>query len=156
MKNKVGRPKGRSLDKRSFGPLGDLTRTHRLAKGMGLLEVAKACGCSVQFISNIEHGRAPLPWDKVASMATALKIPAQDLQAANLAIRSDFNGFMALTRDSKKTKSSVILRKVTGSASAVAFAAKDTGLREVIEKYQAAPSSARKKFVQTALQLLQH
>ena len=40
---KRGRPKGRSRDNRSFGPLGDLIRSHRLAKGLGLLDVAKAC-----------------------------------------------------------------------------------------------------------------
>src|SRR5690242_7630151 len=95
---KRGRPKGRSRDTRSFGPLGDLIRKHRLEKRLGLLDVAKACGCSVQFISNIEHGRAPLPWDKVGLMAAFLKIPAEELQAANLAIRSDFKSFVNVAR----------------------------------------------------------
>ena len=80
---KRGRPKGRSRDKRSFGPLGDLIRKHRLEKGLGLADVAKACQCSIQFISNIEHGRAPLPWEKATQLAASLKIPIDDLQVAN-------------------------------------------------------------------------
>src|SRR5579872_5401960 len=95
---KRGRPKGRSRDNRSFGPLGDLIRSHRLARGLGLLEVAKACQCSVQFVSNIEHGRAPLPWEKVPQLAAVLKIQAEELQAANLAIRSDFKSFVGNPR----------------------------------------------------------
>ena len=152
---KRGRPKGRSRDNRSFGPLGDLIRTARLAKGLGLLDVAKACSCSVQFVSNIEHGRAPLPWEKVGSMAVALKIPAEDLQAANLAIRSDFKSFVSNSRG-RKTSTPMVLSKMTGTASAVAFAAKDTSLREIIQKYQSASPESRKKFVRTALQLLAH
>src|SRR6478735_7904594 len=95
---KRGRPKGRSRDNRSFGPLGDLIRKHRLERSLGLLDVAKACDCSVQFISNIEHGRAPLPWEKVGQLASFLKIPMDDLQAANLAIRSDFKSFVKTSR----------------------------------------------------------
>jgi transcriptional regulator with XRE-family HTH domain len=132
-----------------------LIRKNRLAKGLGLLDVAKACDCSVQFVSNIEHGRAPLPWEKVGSMAAALKIPAEDLQAANLAIRSDFKSFVTNTRG-RKTATPMVLSKMTGTASAVAFAAKDTALREVIQKYQTASPDARKKFVSKALQLLAH
>lgn len=148
---KRGRPKGRSSDTRSFGPLGDLIRTHRLAKGLGLLDVAKACSCSVQFVSNIEHGRAPLPWEKVGQLASVLKIPVEDLQAANLAIRSDFKSFVTTTRGKKAP---AVGTKVTGTASAVAFAAKDSQLREVIQKYQLASLESRKRFVRAALQML--
>jgi transcriptional regulator with XRE-family HTH domain len=150
---KRGRPKGRSSDNRSFGPLGDLIRTNRLGRGLGLLDVAKACQCSVQFVSNIEHGRAPLPWEKVPLLASVLKIPVEELQAANLAIRSDFKSFVTTTRGNKKI-SSAVLGKVTGTASAVAFAAKDGQLRDIIEKYQTATPESRKKFVRAAMQLL--
>lgn len=88
-------------------------------------------------------------------MASALKIPAEELQAANLAIRSDFKSFVSNTRG-RKTSTPMVLSKMTGTASAVAFAAKDTGLREIITKYQSASLDARKKFVRTALQLLAH
>ena len=152
---KRGRPKGRSRDNRSFGPLGDLIRKHRLEKGLGLSDVAKACQCSVQFISNIEHGRAPLPWEKAAQLANTLKIPIEDLQVANLAIRSDFKSFVS-TSKGKKTSKPVVLGKMAGTASAVAFAAKDGQLQEVIQKYQTASPSSRKKFVRAALQLLEH
>jgi transcriptional regulator with XRE-family HTH domain len=149
---KRGRPKGRSNDTRSFGPLGDLIRTHRLERGLGLLDVAKACQCSVQFVSNIEHGRAPLPWDKVAQLASVLKIAVEDLQAANLAIRSDFKSFVTVGK--AKRGSSQANGKVAGTASAVAFAAKDNQLRELIQKYQLATPESRKKFIRSAMQLL--
>src|SRR6476646_6117386 len=113
---KRGRPKGRSRDNRSFGPLGDLIRSARLQKGLGLSDVAKACQCSVQFVSNIEHGRAPLPWDKVGQLAGVLKIPVEELQIANLAIRSDFKSFVGNAKGKKPSKPSV-LGKMTGTAS---------------------------------------
>jgi hypothetical protein len=127
-----------------------------LAKGLGLLDVAKACDCSVQFVSNIEHGRAPLPWEKVGPMASALKIPAEELQAANLAIRSDFKSFVSNNTRGRKTATPMVLSKMTGTASAVALAAKDTGLREIIQKYQMASIESRKKFVTKALAMLAH
>jgi len=152
---KRGRPKGRSSDSRSFGPLGDLVRKHRLERGLGLSEVAKACGCSVQFISNIEHGRAPLPWDKAAQLANALKIPAEELQAANLAIRSDFKSFVA-TPKGKKVAKPMVLKNIAGVASVISIASRDSQLQEVIQKYQAASATSRKKFLQAALEMLKH
>lgn len=165
---KRGRPKGRSNDNRSFGPLGDLIRTHRLNKGLGLLDVAKACQCSVQFVSNIEHGRAPLPWEKVTVLASVLKIPVEELQAANLAIRSDFKSFVTTssktTRGAKGTK-----KQASHGATAVALAAaassatlsasftanmKDAQILEVLQRYQAASSESRRKFVRAAMQML--
>lgn len=153
---KRGRPKGRSRDNRSYGPLGDLIRKNRLSKRLGLADVAKACQCSVQFISNIEHGRAPLPWEKVGPLATFLKIPVEDLQAANLAIRSDFKSFVSASGKSRGTRvpTPAVLRGVTGAASAVAATARDSQLREVIERYQTASVTSRKKFVKAALKLL--
>ncbi len=157
---KRGRPKGRSRDNRSFGPLGDLIRTNRLERGLGLADVAKACQCSVQFVSNIEHGRAPLPWEKVNQLASVLKIPVEQLQAANLAIRSDFKSFVGAPTGGKKTGKNgrtlaLGVGKVAGTASAVAFAAKDAQLRDIIQKYQTATPDARKRFVSAALKTLQ-
>lgn len=147
LKTGRGRPKGRSRDSRSFGPLGDLIRTHRLAHGLGLAEVAKACQCSVQFVSNIEHGRAPLPWEKVEQLAGILKVGVADLQAANMAIRSDFKSFVGTTRAKKNLASN--------SVTAIAAAAKDPLLQEIIQKYQDAALDARKKFARAALELLE-
>lgn len=138
-----GRPKGRSSDNRSFGPLGDIIRKHRLQKGLGLAEVAKACQCSVQFISNIEHGRAPLPWEKIPALASYLKLPLDELQAANLAVRSDFQSF------AKGSKSRAVI-----AASAFTMASKDKELQEVIQAYQSADVNSRKKFVKTAIKIL--
>jgi transcriptional regulator with XRE-family HTH domain len=153
MMMKRGRPKGQSKDNRSFGPLGDLIRKHRLKRGMGLLDVAKACDCSVQFISNIEHGRAPLPWNKVDSLAKSLKVSKEDLQVANFTIRSDFQS-IAGTSLGKRVKKPNVLKGMAGLTSSVAFALKDDELHDLIQKYQAAPASLRKKFVLTAFEML--
>jgi transcriptional regulator with XRE-family HTH domain len=139
-----------------------LIRSHRLERGLGLLDVAKACSCSVQFVSNIEHGRAPLPWEKVPQLANVLKIPVESLQAANLAIRSDFKNFVGGAKATRGTKTNgklngkgiVLQGKMAGTASAVAIAAKDAQLRDIIQKYQTATLDARKKFVRAALLML--
>lgn len=146
-KNSVrrGRPKGRSQDSRSFGPLGDLIRKNRLARGLGLAEIAQACECSVQFVSNIEHGRAPLPWEKVNQLAAALKVTASEIQAANMAIRSDFKSFVGA---GKKKVAQV------ESIAALTAAVKDPVLQDIIQKYQTAGLELRKKFARAAEQLL--
>ena len=155
---KRGRPKGQSKDKKSYGPLGDLIRNYRMQNKLGLLEVAKACKCSVQFISNIEHGRAPLPWDKAEQLARVLKIPNEELQAANLAIRADFQGFMTTNGKkrsrSKVPKSATALNGIKDAASLVALTAKDTALRDILQLYQTANPATRKKFVQNAKRAL--
>lgn len=153
---KRGRPKGRSRDNRSFGPLGDLIRKNRLEKRLGLLDVAKACRCSVQFISNIEHGRAPLPWDKVGQLAGYLKLPVEELQAANLTIRSDFKSFVTIGKPKKSRTITAPsgMNGMSGAASAVAFTARDSQLQEVIQRYQIASPASRKRFVKAALRLL--
>lgn len=139
-----GRPKGRVNDsKASFGPLADLIRKTRLERGLGLAEVAKSCQCSVQFISNIEHGRAPLPWEKLPLLSHALKIQAEDLQAANFAIRSDFQSFVKTSRT-----------KTMAAANTFAITTKDKELQEVIRAYHDADSANRKRFVKTAMKLL--
>lgn len=149
---KRGRPKGRSRDNRSFGPLGDLIRKHRLERGLGLADVAKACQCSVQFISNIEHGRAPLPWNKVGQLAAYLKIPVEEVQAANLSVRSDFRSFITTSKTPRTTPA--ILTGSSGAATAFTATVKDSQLREIIQKYQSAPIASRKKFVRAALRML--
>ena len=151
---KIGRPKARSRDSRSFGPLGDLIRKHRMEKGLGLADVADACQCSVQFVSNIEHGRAPLPWDKATRLATVLGIPLEDLQIANLTIRADFKSFVSPLKGQKVAKPQV-LKKMVETVSAVTFAAKDSHLQEVILKYQSASQASRKRFFKEAVGLLE-
>ena len=155
---KRGRPKGRSSDNRSFGPLGDLIRKARLEKQLGLADVAKAVGCSVQFISNIEHGRAPLPWDKAPALATYLKVSVEELQAANLAIRSDFRTFVSLNgstmKKGKRVPTPAVLLGVKGAASAVALSARDAQLLGVLKAYQDASPVLRKKFIAAANKLL--
>lgn len=149
MKTSRGRPKASTKpDHRSFGPLGDLIRKHRLDLQLGLADVAKACDCSVQFISNIEHGRAPLPWNKAPKLGKALGISVAEIQAANLAIRADFR---VLTVGKKVPKPS-FLKNI---ASTLTTAAQDTSLQEVIQRYQSASKASRKEFLKTAMGLLE-
>jgi transcriptional regulator with XRE-family HTH domain len=119
--------------------------------GLGLLDVAKACECSMQFISNIEHGRAPLPWNKISQTAGLLKVSVDELQSANLAIRSDFRDFMASGKGPRDLGGKL---KASGAASAMAFAAKDASLRELIVKYQQAVPASRKRVLKSAADLL--
>lgn len=149
-KPKRGRPKGKSNDKRSFGPLGDLIRHARLQKGMGLSDVAKACRCSIQFVSNIEHGRAPLPWDKAELLSKTLELSMDELQAANLAIRSDFKSFMKLSRGSRVSKANTALGQLKDAANLVALAAQDPELREIMIGYLNATEEAQLKFLSDA------
>lgn len=157
---KRGRPKGRSNDTKSYGPLGDLLRARRLDMGLGLADVAKACGCSVQFISNIEHGRAPLPWEKLESLAKYLKVALEDLQAANLSVRSDFKTFFRgntpATKPGSKPgmMSAVAPRFVSSAASVITMTAKDVQLQEILERYQASTPAARKALYKTAIKTL--
>jgi transcriptional regulator with XRE-family HTH domain len=151
-----GRPKGKSTDKRSFGPLGDLIRKKRLERNLGLLDVAKAVKCSVQFISNIEHGRAPLPWDKAERLSTYLEIPMEDLQAANLSIRADYKSFMATSRGKRVAKANTVLgsvREVTGALAAQSGT--DAQLSDFIKSVQALPMANRKRFYAEARKLLE-
>jgi transcriptional regulator with XRE-family HTH domain len=152
---KRGRPKGKSTDKRSFGPLGDLIRKKRLEKGLGLADVAKAVKCSVQFVSNIEHGRAPLPWEKAEKLAGYLELPMDELQSANLSIRADFKSFMATSKGKKMPKSATALGQMKDAANVVTGATQDTFLNDIIKMYQAAAPADKKKFQAEAKKLLE-
>nr|AIA16802.1 Helix-turn-helix domain protein [uncultured bacterium] len=146
-KPKRGRPKGVTADRKSYGPLGDLLRSRRAALRLGLLDVAKACGCSVQFISNIEHGRAPLPWDKAQTLADCLQIPLEELHAANLSVRFEFRSFLG-------EKAAARSAEPQNAASLFAMAVKDRKLRQILERYASATPGNRRKFHQAATKAL--
>ncbi|MFZ9596750.1 MAG: helix-turn-helix domain-containing protein [Bdellovibrionia bacterium] len=152
-----GRPKGQSKDKRSFGPLGDLLRKARLQKQLGLADVAKKVGCSVQFISNIEHGRAPLPWEKSDALSKVLEIDVNEIQTANLAMRSDFKSFVTesqAAQTGKRLSKPLALKQLSDAASAVAIASADLELQRLLQAYQSANPATRKAFVSKAMSLL--
>ncbi len=146
-KPKRGRPKGKSNDKRSFGPLGDLIRKKRLDRNLGLSDVAKAVKCSVQFISNIEHGRAPLPWDKAQRLSGYLDIPMEDLQSANLSIRADFQSFVATSRGKKVSKDKTVLANVKDASLVLAKSQTDSTIADLMRIFQSASPTARKKIL---------
>lgn len=91
-----GRPKGTTnnkLDRRSR-TVGNLIKRARVDLGLGLSQIAKKVGVTLQFISNIEQGRAPLPWKLVKKMAKALGVPVEDLATANLEASSTFKQYI--------------------------------------------------------------
>ncbi len=153
----------RPQQKKSGGPLGDLIRGARKRAELGLADVAHACRCSVQFISNIEHGRAPLPWDKAQDLARVLNIPFEQLQAANLSIRSDFKSFMtsngAAVRRVAQSTFQATFQGVRDTASLLtlvsSIAAQDRGLRDLLSMYANAEPADRKRIVQGARSALQ-
>ncbi len=141
---KRGRPKDHSSHSRSFGPLGGLVCQYSLAKNLGLSEVAQACGFSVQFLSNIEQGQAPLPWNKTEALAHVLKIPIKDLQSANLAVWSHLKRFMNLGKTRSKQQS---LKNIACAATVISLASKDSQLQKIIQKYQFASADVKNNFI---------
>ncbi len=152
---KRGRPKGRSTDKRSFGPLGDLIRKKRLERNLGLRDVADALKCSVQFVSNIEHGRAPLPYERAEKLSGFLDIPMDALQTANLAIRSDFKKLTASFKGRRVSKANTAIGSVLDAANVVAVSTQDAQLNEILRLYQSASIANRKKFYLEGKKLLE-
>ena len=70
-----GRPKGQfSSNDNTLGTVGSLIGTSRAEVGLGLKDVAEQLGVSVAFVSNIEHGRAPLPFKYISQLAYILNI----------------------------------------------------------------------------------
>lgn len=153
-----GRPKGSSSNpssnnKSSFGPLGDLIRQRRHEMKAGLSDVAKACRCSVQFVSNIEHGRAPLPWDKVPLMSKFLGISIEQLQAVNLSVRSDFKSIWGTKTSSAKTTLGAKTPEPQ-TATTIALTMRDQELQGVLNRYHAATPEKKKQFLELAQSML--
>lgn len=84
---KAGRPKGKGKAITS-NHVGALVRRARLEQALGLADVAKKLGVSVQFVSNIEHGRAPLPFKLITKTSKYLGISQHDLTRAAFASSS--------------------------------------------------------------------
>lgn len=78
-----GRPTGSYTGQKS-NTLGGYLGNARAAQGLGLAEVAAKLGVTLQFISNIEHGRAPLPAKYVTKIAKVLGVPSSSV--AHLAL----------------------------------------------------------------------
>jgi transcriptional regulator with XRE-family HTH domain len=130
MKKSV-RPKGietKSKKKKNFGLLGEIIRKNRIKLGLSLSEIANACSCSVQFVSNIEHGRVSLPWEKVGKLAIILQVPLEEVQTANLSIRSYFQRFSEANGNNNKPN----------LVKTLVLVAKDERLQTLIVKYQEA------------------
>lgn len=76
-----GRPAGNFDGSEVHSALGYLIGTARASKKLSLKIVASALGVSVQFVSNIEHGRAPLPSKYVPTLSSLLGLSSDTLAA---------------------------------------------------------------------------
>lgn len=69
----LGAPSGR-FNGSTKSEVGALIGNRRRELGFGLAEVSSKTGLSIQFISNIEHGRAPLPARYIKKIANCLQL----------------------------------------------------------------------------------
>lgn len=69
--------------------LGKILTTYRKNNKVGLELVASTLGVTVQFISNIERGRAPLPFKYVPVLSELTGISQRRLTVAILAARKN-------------------------------------------------------------------
>lgn len=92
-----GRPKAKGLtvDRRS-NSVGNTIRRARIDLGLGLADIAMATGVSVQFISNIEKERAPLPMKLVPAISRLLNLDLQELAAAALHASASYQEYINL------------------------------------------------------------
>lgn len=96
IKAKRGRPVGKGTVDPTDYSVGSVMRRGRISLGLGLADVAWHLGSSVQFISNIEHGRAPMPMEMVRDAAAYLELSVTELAALALRSTSVHKEFMKL------------------------------------------------------------
>ena len=125
MKEKRGRPKGMLGNKVPRTTLGKIIKKARADKQLVLQAIADRLGCTVQFVSNIEHGRCSAPWDKLDTLAELLGVKSGTLHLANLEARAAF--------------------KDCGI---------DKGLLEVLIVYTQSTESTQKKFLRMGREML--
>ena len=104
MAKKRGRPNSSNVKAKSA--IGRLIRTGRVRNGLGLQDLSKKLGVSLQFVSNIEQGRAPLPLRYATKVAKAIGEPSFKVVQAAL---SSSKGYQDLVRDLKPLKVEVSL-----------------------------------------------
>ncbi len=81
-KNPVGAPVSSKTTKIGSSATGYLLAKKRLVAELSLKDVGKALGVSLQFISNIERGRAPLPRIHAKKVSRLLGISMPELAKA--------------------------------------------------------------------------
>lgn len=65
--------------KQHFGQLGDYLKSKREKRHMTQIEVAKACQCKSQFVSNWERGQCAPPWDILKKLIRLYNIPEKEI-----------------------------------------------------------------------------
>jgi len=65
--------------KQHFGNLGDFLKDKREQKNLTQTDVAKACSCKSQFVSNWERGMCSPPWDILKKLLKLYDIPEKQI-----------------------------------------------------------------------------
>jgi transcriptional regulator with XRE-family HTH domain len=65
--------------KQHFSALGDFLKDKREKKGLSQIDVAKACQCKSQFVSNWERGKCSPPWDILKKLVKICEIPERQI-----------------------------------------------------------------------------
>jgi len=63
--------------------LGQRIRAERLARGLGLVELGRAAGCSHPFLSQVENGKALPSLPSLFDIAAALEVTPAELLTPN-------------------------------------------------------------------------
>lgn len=91
-----GRPKGSSnvaTRGSNQSTLGSYLASARVNAGLGLADVADAIGVSVAFVSNVEFGRAPMPYKYLDIIASLLNVNLDKLYELRLFASKSYKDF---------------------------------------------------------------
>lgn len=69
----------RNALKQHFDHLGHYLKTKREDRGLTQTDVAKACSCKSQFVSNWERGMCSPPWDVLKKLVKLYSIPEKQI-----------------------------------------------------------------------------
>lgn len=97
-KGKMGAPV--RVSKNSTTPIGDLLKTIRATQKLALKDLSEKLSVSVPFISNIEQGKAPLPWDKIKPLSIISGIPVQYIADTTLKSTFAYKEYLKLVEES--------------------------------------------------------
>ena len=94
-----GRPVAKGLEfELNPATVGGMIRKQRVEKKVGLSDLARALGVSVQFVSNIEHDRSPLPLAYVVNVADILSLDKTTLAKSAFESSNAYKAYADIVR----------------------------------------------------------
>ena len=71
--------KNKNALKQHFGKLGEYLKEKRESQNLTQIDVAHACQCKSQFVSNWECGKCSPPWDILKKLMKLYNIPERQI-----------------------------------------------------------------------------